>query len=399
MKIAIVIPVYNHERTLRFVVEKSLEVIHKYEKNEKNGIEFLDVIVIDDGSTDKSLESIQDLEIIKIQHTVNKGKGAALCTAAKYLRENGYTHMISLDADAQHIPDDIVLFLAALKDNPYGFIVGARDFSVPNVPSSSRFGRKFSAFWMFIQTGTYVSDMQSGFRAYSLDAFICLDLKETRYAFEVEVLVKAAWAGFVITEIPIQVYYQNKTERVSHFNKIKDNVQISILNTKLTVRALIPIPFKHHVIEVENKRLSLLSPLHSLQILLKQSSAFHLAFSSMISFFICLLPLLGLQSILLLLAINSLKLNRLCALLIIPITWPPFLPAVNILVGYRVIHGEWLTEFNYQTLYIELWSRVLDWIVGSLLLSPFLGIIMGILVYILSCILNIFYEEKSSPTL
>ncbi len=400
-KIAIVIPVYNHFRTLHEVVTRCMQVIDKINIDKINidkinaekkfsyqEFSYEDILVLDDGSTDESLNQISELPVQKLQHKVNKGKGAALLTSAQYLQEKNYTHMITLDADAQHFPEDIPSFLEAIEKNPFGFIVGARDFNVENIPFSSRFGRKFSSFWMFVQTGYKISDMQSGFRAYCIDALLCLSLKEVRYAFEVEALVKAAWSGFAIDEIPIQVYYQKGEERVSHFDKAKDNIRMTILNTRLTVRALIPIPFKHYALEVENKKLSLLSPLESLKSLLKNSTALHLSYSAMIAFFVCLLPLLGLQSILLLLCINSLKLNRLCALLIIPLTWPPFMPALCILVGYRVVNNVWLTEFSFQTLYHEFWYRFIDWIIGSLILAPILGIIMGFSVYTLSYILN-----------
>ncbi len=393
-KIAIVIPVYNHFKTLREVVTRTIQALGTINAN-KNYTSYTgqffssaDIVVVDDGSTDSSFAQIADLPIQKLQHRLNQGKGAALLTAAQHLHTLGYSHMITLDADAQHFPEDIPLFIDAIKKNPYGFIIGSRDFSVENIPYSSRFGRKFSAFWMFVQTGYKVSDMQSGFRAYCIEALLCLSLKEVRYAFEVEALVKGAWSGFAIDEIPIQVYYQEGKERVSHFNKAKDNIRMTLLNTRLTVRALIPIPFKHYALEVENKKLSLLSPLKSLQILLKDSSALHLAYSATLAFFICLLPLLGLQSILLLLCINSLKLNRLCALLIIPLTWPPFMPALCILVGYRLINNVWLSEFSFQTLYHEFWLRFVDWIVGSLVLAPILGLCMGFSVYLLSLMLN-----------
>ena len=401
IKIAIVIPVYNHGKTLREVVTRCLAVceslpvgtkkIATHETGNEQGFSAHDILVVDDGSDDKGMESIQDYPIQKIYHEVNKGKGAALLTAARALKAQGYSHMIALDADAQHYPEDIPSFTQAIMQNSHGFIVGKRDFSVANIPASSRFGRKFSKFWMFVQTGYSISDMQSGFRAYNLDALLCLDLKEPRYSFEIEVLVKAAWAGFAIEEIPIKVYYQKGPERISHFNKIKDNVRISILNTRLTIRALIPIPFRRHVLDVEGANVSLLSPLKSLHILLQQSSPVHLATSSAIAFFICSLPLLGLQSILLLLCINTWHLNRLCALVVIPLSWPPFLPALCILVGYRVWNGEWLTQFSMETLYYQIWHRFVDWIVGSLVLAPLLGILMGIIVYIMSCILNKYY--------
>lgn len=396
MKVAIVIPVYNHGKTLSEVIGRCINVCHTFSiDNAQNNLSLKlssnDILVIDDGSEDDGIKSIQDFPIQIIQHSVNKGKGAALIKAAQSLKKQGYSHMIALDADAQHFPEDIPDFIQAIIQNPYAFIIGKRDFSAPNIPFSSRFGRKFSYFWMFIQTGYTISDMQSGYRAYYLETLLCLNLKETRYSFEIEALVKAAWAGFAIKEIPIKVYYQKGNERISHFDKIKDNIRISILNTKLTVRALIPIPFRHYALDVEGRGMSLLSPLKSLQILLQNSSPVHLAISSAVAFFVCSLPLLGLQSILLLFFINLWHLNRLCALVVIPLSWPPVLPALCILVGYKIWHGTWLTQFSMETLYYQFWQRFFDWILGSLILAPFLGGLMGMIVYLLSIILNKHY--------
>ncbi len=396
LKIAIVVPVYNHKNTLREVVTRTIACIESEEvmKIAPCTLSSVDILVVDDGSSDNSLEAVQELEIQSIVHEVNKGKGAALLTAMDALLAQGYSHMICLDADAQHFPEDLPQFIQEIIDNPHAFIIGKRDFSVDNIPASSKFGRKFSKFWMFVQTGVLVSDMQSGYRAYPLSAMKCLKLSESRYSFEIEVIVKAAWSGFEIIEIPIQVYYQEGDERISHFDKLKDNVRITLLNTRLTVRALVPIPFSHHVLDLEEEKVSLLSPLNSLKLLMKNAKPKELALASTVAFFICTLPLLGLQSILLLLAINTLKLNRLCALMVIPLSWPPFLPALCILVGYRVWNGMWLTTFNAETLYHQFGHRFLEWILGSVVLAPVLGLLMGLIIYFLCLLVRIKSKKK-----
>lgn len=373
-RIAILIPLYNHGATIRTVVERSLAVLS-------------DVWIVDDGSNDSGIATIQDLPIHILSHKENCGKGTALRTGAKALYDAGYTHMITLDADDQHYPEDASLFIKIIYKNPHSFIVGARDFTVDNVPKSSRFGRSFSAFWMFVQTGQRVSDMQSGYRAYPLHAMQCLSLHESRYSFEIEVLVAASWAGFAIIEIPIRVQYQKGTERISHFKAIQDNVRISLLNTRLTIRALTPIPFRRHALDTEGK-ISLLSPLASLKLLLQQSSPWHLSYSTGIAYFICALPLLGLQSILLLYAINTMRLNRLCALVVIPLSWPPVLPAISILLGHRLWHGLWLSEFSIKTLGYEAGQRFLEWILGSIVLAPFMGMALGAVVWFISLFLG-----------
>lgn len=365
----VVIPVYNHGTTLRDVTLRALRHCPR-------------VLVVDDGSTDNGPAELADLPAHLVRLPRNQGKGAALLAAARWLGEPGRnhpaTHMITLDADGQHYPEDLPHFLAALHRHPHAFIVGARDFSTPNVPASSRFGRSFSGFWMRVQTGVRVSDMQSGFRVYPLAALNRLNVSEKGYAFEVEVLVRAAWAGFAIEEIPVRVLYEDASRRVSHFRALKDNARISWLNTRLTLRALTPIPFRRHALEAEG-RISLRQPMRSLRLLLSapdsRATPRELARSAAVAIGISTLPLPGLQSILLLLAVGWLRLNRLCALAMIPLTWPPFVPGLAVLVGYRLRHGHWLTEFSVRTLGHEAGQRLLEWVLGSLVLAPCLALL------------------------
>src|SRR5512145_200901 len=176
----IVIPVYNHAGALRNVVICALAV-------------GLDVLVVDDGSTDDSAGTIKDLPVRITRHEMNKGKGAAILTGAQEALKLGMTHIITIDADGQHDPADAVFFIPLIKENPLAIVIGKRRFNEETVPFSSRFGRAFSNFWLRVETGFSLKDTQSGFRAYPLAIFEWLTLHDRRYSFEVEVLVKAAW--------------------------------------------------------------------------------------------------------------------------------------------------------------------------------------------------------------
>jgi len=365
---AVVIPVYNHKDTLRLVVERALR-LHPL------------VIVVDDGSTDGSADSVRGLPARLVRLARNSGKGAALLAGAEAAAGEGASHIVTLDADGQHYPEDIPLFLEAITAAPHAVIVGCRDFSVPHVPASSRFGRGFSAFWMRVQTGVKVRDMQSGFRAYPLHVLNCLKAAEPGYAFEIEVLVRAAWAGFEVREIDIRVWYPPAAERVSHFRIFRDNARISLLNTRLTIRALLPIPFRRYALNEEG-RISLLRPLESLcRLLADRASPVDLARSAAVAVAVSTLPLPGLQSILLLLCIGWLRLNRLCALAVIPLTWPPVVPGICVLAGYRLRNGHWLAEFSLQTLGYEAPQRLLDWVFGAVCMAPIFGLAAGCLTW------------------
>ena len=180
------------------------------------------------------------------------------------------THIVTLDGDGQHRPEDFRAFLPVIDEEPNAIVVGTRSFN-RDTPVLSRFGRQFSNFWLRLQTGAVVHDTQSGFRAYPVALLRNLALHEKGYSFEVEVLAKAAWAGVPIREVSVHVSYPPKTERVSHFSLIRDNLRLTVLNTRLTVRALLPLPHGRISGGEKSDTITIVHPLRSLTFLLKEN--------------------------------------------------------------------------------------------------------------------------------
>jgi len=221
-KVAIVIPVYNNPESIKKVVEDTLKLD-------------LPIIVVDDGSNidvNTLLNSHKSLTILR--DSTNQGKGKAILKGAKEAKKRGFEYIITIDADGQHYPDEIKKFLPLLKDNC--MVIGSREFK-EDVPNSSKFGRAFSNFWIFIETGIWLKDTQSGFRAYPV-SILDLNLTHNRYDFEIEVIVKHLWKKRCIKEIDIDVYYPPKGSRVSHFDKVQDNIRLSKIHTKLVLKRI-----------------------------------------------------------------------------------------------------------------------------------------------------------------
>lgn len=389
----IIIPVYNHAATLRRVVQGAL----------KHG----PVMVVDDGSTDLEAaltlpqgplimpegsfapaSPLADLPIYYARHTVNKGKGKAILTGAKTALALGMTHIITLDADAQHDPEDIPAFLDAIAKRPMTLFVGKRDFKAAAVPFSSQFGRAFSNFWYKVHTGHEIGDSQSGFRAYPLALLGSLKLTESHYSFETEVLVRASWAGFALDDIPIRVYYQPRGERISHFHPLWDNLRLTVLNTRFTVRAIMPVPQKQFVQDGEGK-LTALRPMRSLQLLLSRNETpKNLALAGGLGVFIGTLPIFGLHSLTIVLLLGALRLNKLTGIATSQLCMPPLVPALCIETGYYMRHGYFLTEISWQTLGYEAIQRLWEWFLGSLILAPAFGLACGVTVFILARIVQ-----------
>jgi glycosyltransferase involved in cell wall biosynthesis len=212
MRPAVIIPVYNHGGKIGEVIRQTLEL-------------GLPVIVVDDGSTDTTGQVIETIKGISIlRHSVNLGKGAAILSGFNAAIEKNCDWAITLDGDGQHNPADARNLFQAVNDGERCVVIGKRQGmeDAMNVPWTSKFGRKFSNFWVWAAGGPLVEDSQSGFRLYPLPEIMQLDVKAKRYQFEVEILVKARQQGIKTKEAPVSVVYQAKGERVSHFRPWRD---------------------------------------------------------------------------------------------------------------------------------------------------------------------------------
>ncbi|CAM3499403.1 glycosyltransferase family 2 protein [Arcobacter aquimarinus] len=222
-KIFVVIPTYNNPKT---IVNVANDVI-------KNGYK---LIIVDDGSTIKVTDLIESHpDIIILRHEINQGKGQAILTGAKKVKELGHDYFISLDGDGQHLASQIEKILSA-HDGKDQIIIGARNFDIDNVPNGSKFGRWFSNFWACWDTEQEIKDSLSGFRLYPT-SILDLNIKTLRFDWEMEVLVKHSWKGRLIKEVIIECYYPTPEERVSHFKKFWDTAAIVMVHIRL-------LPFK-----------------------------------------------------------------------------------------------------------------------------------------------------------
>ena len=398
--VLVVIPVYNHAATLP-AVARSVLAVHPR------------VLVVDDGSTDMPGHAagglppedtgaappgeghpLHGLPVLCARHGRNRGKGAAILTGAAEARKLGMSHILTIDADGQHDPGDIPAFLAAAREAPLAIQVGKRDFVTDNVPFSSRFGRAFSNFWYKVHTGASIGDVQSGFRLYPLAVLETVHCAETRYSFEVEVLVRAKWAGFAVKDIPIRVYYPPREDRVSHFRPLADNIRISLLNTRLTIRAIMPLPQQKYTHDGAGK-ITPLHPLRSLRLLLADhATPRSLALGSAVGMGLGTLPLIGLHSIAILLVTGALKLNKIAGLAVSQLCMPPLVPALCVEAGYYLRHGRFLTELSLRTLGYEALERIWEWILGSLLLAPVFALLCGGTVWVLARALQRSLKEE-----
>ncbi len=206
MKVGVLICAYNEEKHIRKVANGCLKQI-------KN------VIVVDDGSSDKTLNELKKTKAKILNHKTNKGKGEALKTGFRYALKNKYDYLILMDGDGQHDPKEISKFLEAIKGNP-DLIIGCRMKRHSNMPYTRRISNFVTSAIISTKGGTWIKDTQSGYRAIKVNYLKKLNLRGKKYDLESEMLNKMMKRKAKIWGIQIKTIYADEKSSIS---PIKDS--------------------------------------------------------------------------------------------------------------------------------------------------------------------------------
>ncbi len=312
-KVCVLIPTYNNAGTLGQVIDG----VAQYTRH---------IIVVNDGSTDGTAEVLARYDFLQVvSYPQNAGKGMALRRGFQFAVEKGYDYAITIDSDGQHYPDDLPGFLEKLEETPGAVIIGARNMEQASVPGKSSFGHKFSNFWFWVETGIKAPDTQSGYRLYPVRRLSGMRFFTTKYEFEIEVIVRAAWAGIPVTFVPVKVYYAPKETRVSHFRPFRDFSRVSVLNTVLVfitflyikprdlIRGLLKKNFREHLKEA-------FADANETEIKKSLSIAFGV--------FMGIVPIWGFQLATAIAGAYLLRLNKALVILFANISLPPAIPFI-----------------------------------------------------------------------
>ncbi|MDL2310105.1 DUF2062 domain-containing protein [Parabacteroides sp. OttesenSCG-928-B22] len=379
-KIVVLIPTYNNATTIGQVLTDVM----------RHG---LPVIVVNDGSTDHTLDVLADFpEIELISYARNKGKGHALLTGLKAATEKGYRYAITLDSDGQHYADDIPLFLEAVREYPDSLIVGARNLTSENMPGKNTFANRFSNFWFRIETGIRMDDTQSGFRLYPLQKLKGIRLFTSKYEFEVEVLVQAVWHNVRVMNIPIRVYYPPEEERVSHFRPLRDFTRISILNTVLVLIALLWYWPWRFVRALTKENIRRFIEKHITQ---SGESNLRVSLAVMFGVFMGIVPIWGYQMVVAALLAHLMGLNKVITLVASNISIPPMIPFIlfgsyatgGLLLGRPILLS--LHEVTFETIK----DSLVQYLAGSMVFAVLCGLIAGLACLLL---LSLFRKPQQS---
>ena len=192
-KVWVIIPAHNEEEHIENVIEKT----RKFSKN---------VVVVDDGSKDKTSAIAEKAGIVVLRHIVNLGKGAALKTGCEYAIKKGTEKIVVLDADGQHDPKEIPKFVKALYNADIVF--GYRRLN-RNMPFVFRYGNWFIFFMTKLLFGLKIVDTQCGYRAFTSNAYNKIKWNAVDYSMESEMIANTGNAHLRYKQIPIETIYSD----------------------------------------------------------------------------------------------------------------------------------------------------------------------------------------------
>jgi len=238
IRLAFVVPAYEAEASIESVVRELL--LHA---RELPSVTTPPVIVVDDGSRDRTSERAGSAGALVVRHPVNQGKGSALITALSRAYELGARAAVSVDADGQH-PAREALEIARNPAPPGALLLAVRNLARDGAPRANRFSNAFSNAWMSLFARRVLHDTQCGLRRYPLPEILALSLVGRGFEFETEVILKAMRAGLPVHEAPARVIYPPAGERVSHFHPVRDPARIvfRMLHTACTTPWRTPAP-------------------------------------------------------------------------------------------------------------------------------------------------------------
>jgi glycosyltransferase involved in cell wall biosynthesis len=211
LRIAATIPAYQAAPSVGAVVRGARAVLPE-------------VLVLNDGSTDDTAEEALRAGARVLSFPQNRGKGAALRAAFADLFGRGFDGVITLDADGQHLPEEIPKLLAAAPQAD--LVLGVRDHLFAEMGALRRASNRFSSKAISFAVGQALADIQTGFRFYSKELVETVGFPESRFEAESAVVVRAARRGFRIVSVPVRLGFADG-RMTSHYRPLLDSLRIA----------------------------------------------------------------------------------------------------------------------------------------------------------------------------
>jgi glycosyltransferase involved in cell wall biosynthesis len=201
LRAAAVIPAFNEAGSITAVIDGVRPFVDR-------------VIVVDDGSRDATAERARAAGADVIAHETNRGKGHAVRAGLARVLDGGFTHVLLLDGDMQHLPQEAASLLAEAERSGAEVVLGERRFNRDRMPASRYHANRIGSRVLSWFVGVPVQDTQCGFRVFRVDALRPLQLMATGYEIETEMLVKVRRRGGRVASVPVTAVYAGQKSKL-----------------------------------------------------------------------------------------------------------------------------------------------------------------------------------------
>jgi glycosyltransferase involved in cell wall biosynthesis len=213
MRVAALIPAFNEANSISQVVRGIRQSVSQ-------------VLVVDDGSTDRTAEHAREAGAEVIEVAGNRGKGHAIRTGLAHVLNKGFTHVLILDGDMQHLPNEASQLLDAARLTGADLVVGERQFTRDRMPPSRYYANRFGSAVLSWFVGASLADTQCGFRVFRTEPLESLHLTASGYEIETEMLIKVRRRRGLVTSVPVTAVY---TGQISKLRPIRDTTRTCFL--------------------------------------------------------------------------------------------------------------------------------------------------------------------------
>ncbi len=215
-RVAVIIPAFNASGTIRTLLSRS-----------RPTISLKNIYVIDDGSRDGTGEAARDEGANVIRLEQNSGKGAALSKGFEILKDNSsYDFVATMDADLQHSPEKLVVFVDEILKADADLVIGHRRIAGSNMPLHRRLSNKVTSFLVSARAGQQIPDSQCGYRLIRRHVLSTITIRSTGFEAETEFLLKAARQKSKIRSVPIETIYGGERSHMTNWKTTVNFIKV-----------------------------------------------------------------------------------------------------------------------------------------------------------------------------
>lgn len=210
MKCIVILPAFNESKIIdRVLLSLPRKII---------GVDKIEYVIINDGSTDRTEKIAVRLKFKVINHLINRGLGAAIKTGLEYAKSKNTDIAVTFDSDGQHDPDDIARVMQPIIKHKADLVIGTRFRSLRDAPTDRLILNWFANISTFLLFGAFTTDSQSGLRAFSKKALKLINYKADRMEFSSEIIAEANKHNLKVFEVPIKAIYTDYSRKKGQKN-------------------------------------------------------------------------------------------------------------------------------------------------------------------------------------